>query len=77
MPDWALRQWCAARRTRLGTYIVPDESVTATVERYDMRAPSEKAIPTTRIEAPFPREIRVIDLELVDGWRLTTQKDGE
>jgi len=56
---------------------VPDESVTATVERYDMRAPSEKAIPTTRIEAPFPREIRVIDLELVDGWRLTTQKDGE
>jgi uncharacterized protein YcnI len=56
--------------------VVPEESVTATVERYGMRVPSEKAIPTTRIEVQFPREIRVIDLELVDGWRVTTQKDG-
>jgi uncharacterized protein YcnI len=43
--------------------------------RYGIRVPSEKPIPTVRVEVQFPSSLRVTDLESVAGWRVSAQTD--
>lgn len=57
--------------------VVPEESRAAAAERYGVRVPSEKSIPTTRVEVQFPEGLKVTELEAVPGWRIVIQKDRD
>jgi uncharacterized protein YcnI len=56
--------------------VVPAESDAAATVRYGIRVPTEKPIPTVRVEVQFPADLRVLDFEAAAGWRLTAQTDG-
>jgi uncharacterized protein YcnI len=55
--------------------VVPVEALVGDTLRYGIRVPSEKPIPTVRVEVQFPSNLRVMDLESVAGWRLSVQTD--
>jgi uncharacterized protein YcnI len=56
--------------------VVPGASAPGAYERYVLRVPNEKDVPTTRVEITFPAEVRVISLVDVPGWRLETRADS-
>ena len=45
-------------------------------ERYVLRVPNEKDVPTTRVEIRFPADVRVISFSEVPGWRLEVLTDS-
>lgn len=55
--------------------VVPPESTAGETQRYGLRVPTEKPIPTVRVEVQFPSELRVLDFETLAGWRLSSQTD--
>ncbi len=55
--------------------VTPAEGPTGVSQRYGLLVPSEKPIPTTRVEVQFPAGLRVAEVESVPGWRATTQAD--
>ena len=55
--------------------VSPAESSPGLVQRYGLLVPTEKAIPTIRVEVQFPPALRVTEIESVPGWRSTTQRD--
>jgi uncharacterized protein YcnI len=57
--------------------VVPAEAPPAVVQRYSLLVPSEKSIPTTRVEVQFPDGLQVAEVEAIPGWRATTHKDRE
>ena len=56
--------------------VVPAESAPGATERYGIRVPTEKPVPTVRVEVQFPPGLRVLDAESAAGWRLTVQRDA-
>ena len=56
--------------------VSPKESIAGADERYTMRVPTEKALPTVRIEAEFPTSVAVSDLESKPGWKIERKMDG-
>ena len=56
--------------------VSPRESTAGADERYMMRVPTEKAVPTVRIEAEFPAAVVVSDLESKPGWKIEPKMDG-
>jgi uncharacterized protein YcnI len=56
--------------------VVPAESIAGETQRYGLRVPTEKPIPTVRVEVQFPPGLRVLDFEAIGGWRLSSQTDG-
>ena len=45
-------------------------------ERYVLRVPNERDVPTTRIEIRFPSALRVVSFADVPGWRLEILMDS-
>lgn len=45
------------------------------MQRYCIRVPSEKSIPTMRLELQFPEALEVTAIEPPPGWRAHAQKD--
>ena len=56
--------------------ILPRESTAGATQKYTMRVPTEKTVPTVRIEAEFPAEVIVSSLEEKEGWKIEPKKDG-
>ena len=54
----------------------PRESVVGASQKYTMRVPTEKAIPTVRIEIEFPAEADIISVDEAAGWKLEVKKDA-
>jgi uncharacterized protein YcnI len=54
--------------------VEPAEAAAGIVQRYCVRVPSEKKIPTTRVELQFPDGLEVTAVEEVPGWRGSVQK---
>jgi hypothetical protein len=50
--------------------IWPKESAPGARERYTMRVPNEKQVPTVRIEGEFPPELNIYDFEFKPGWKI-------
>jgi len=46
------------------------------MERYGIRVPTEKPIPTVRVEVQFPSGLRVLDLEVAPGWHTSVQTES-
>jgi uncharacterized protein YcnI len=54
--------------------VAPAEAPLGTVQRYCIRVPSEKSIPTVGIEVQFPDNLEVTAIETPPGWRGTAHK---
>jgi len=56
--------------------ISPRESTAGATQKYTMRVPTEKNIPTVRIEAEFPAAVEVTSVEEKAGWKIELKKDA-
>jgi uncharacterized protein YcnI len=56
--------------------VFPQRSTPGAYEKYVLRVPNEKGVPTTRVEIRFPAEVRVISFADVAGWQLQTLTDA-
>jgi uncharacterized protein YcnI len=55
--------------------IYPTESTYGAREKYTMRVPNEKQVPTIRVEGEFPSGVNIYDFEFKPGWKLDFKKD--
>jgi len=56
--------------------VFPKSSSPGAYEKYVLRVPNEKAVPTTRVELRFPDSARVISFSDVAGWQLEIIRDS-
>ena len=56
--------------------VYPKVSAPGAYERYVLRVPNEKDVPTTRIEIRFPANARVTSFSDVPGWQLAVVTDS-
>lgn len=54
----------------------PRESGVHTWERYVLRVPNERNLPTTRVSLTFPKHLRVVSFSEVHGWQLSVVRDS-
>lgn len=57
--------------------VTPAQSAPAATQRYCVRVPGEKPVPTTRVEVQFPGGLQVTGVEAPQAWAATTQKDRD
>src|SRR6476646_6502204 len=55
--------------------IYPTESTVGAREKYTMRVPNEKQVPSSKIEGEFPVGLQVYDFEFKPGWKIDLKKD--
>lgn len=55
----------------------PAVSVPAAYEKYVLRVPNERDVPTVRVELEFPAPVHVVSFADVPGWDLTVERDGD
>ncbi|HEY6220183.1 MAG TPA: DUF1775 domain-containing protein [Gemmatimonadaceae bacterium] len=56
--------------------VFPKASAPGAYERYVLRVPNEKAVPTTRVELMVPAGVRVTSFAEVSGWKLEVKTDS-
>jgi uncharacterized protein YcnI len=56
--------------------VFPKRSAPGAYEKYVLRVPNEKGMPTTRVEIRFPRSVRVVSFGEVAGWQLEEVRDS-
>jgi uncharacterized protein YcnI len=56
--------------------VFPKESTLGAYERYSLRVPNERNVPTTRVEIRFPSEVKVTSFSDVPGWDLAVERDS-
>lgn len=56
--------------------VYPKASTTGAHERYVIRVPNERNVPTTRVEIAFPSDVRVSSFSDVPGWNLEIVRDS-
>lgn len=54
----------------------PQESIAGANERYTIRVPTERSIPTVRVEVEFPPELEVSSFDSKPGWDIVYKKDA-
>lgn len=55
--------------------VYPRTSTPGAYEKYILRVPNERDVPTIRVELRFPRGLRVVSFGDVAGWRLEIVRD--
>jgi uncharacterized protein YcnI len=53
----------------------PSESAPRQEQRYTMRVPTEKQIPTTSVQLDFPASVIVLSVDEKAGWKLDLKRD--
>jgi uncharacterized protein YcnI len=56
--------------------VLPKKSAPGAFEKYVLRVPNEKEVPTLRVEIHFPAGMRVVSFGDVPGWRLEIMTDS-
>lgn len=56
--------------------VFPRQSTRGAYEKYVLRVPNEKGVPTTRVEIRFPAGVRVTSFADVAGWQLEVVTDS-
>ena len=56
--------------------VYPKASTLGAYEKYVLRVPNEKDVPTTRVEIRFPADLRVSSFGDVPGWQLEVLTDS-
>lgn len=54
----------------------PRQSDLGAREKYVVRTPNEKTTATVRVEAAFPAEVRVTQVEQAPGWTIEVRRNG-
>jgi uncharacterized protein YcnI len=54
----------------------PRSAARGAYERYVVRVPNERNVPTTRVEIHFPAEVRISSFQEVAGWQLQVLTDS-
>jgi uncharacterized protein YcnI len=57
--------------------VTPREALSGAEQRYCIRVPSEKSIPTIGLEIEFPAGLEIIAIEAPAGWHGTAHKDRQ
>jgi uncharacterized protein YcnI len=52
------------------------ESTAGASERYTMRVPTERTVPTVRVEIQFPEAVTVSSIEPKAGWKIEENKNA-
>ena len=61
----------------LGHAVVePAEAPTGAYQRYVLRVPTEREVPTTRVDIRFPAAVTVVSFAEVPGWELEVMTDS-
>jgi hypothetical protein len=55
--------------------VYPKASTTGSYERYVIRVPNERKVPTTRVEITFPADVKVNSFADVPGWAIEVTRD--
>jgi uncharacterized protein YcnI len=55
--------------------VYPRTSEPGSYEKYVLRVPNERDVPTVRVEIRFPAALRVVSFSDVPGWQLRMMKD--
>jgi uncharacterized protein YcnI len=55
--------------------VYPKTSRPGAYEKYVLRVPNERDVPTVRVELHFPQGLRVVSFGEVAGWTLEVQRD--
>lgn len=66
---------CAPRVAWAHAVVFPRTSSPGAYEKYVLRVPNERDVPTLRVEIRFPRGVRVVSFGDVSGWRLEILRD--
>jgi uncharacterized protein YcnI len=66
---------CAPRVAFAHAVVFPKVSSPGAYEKYVLRVPNERDVPTIRVELRFPRGLRVVSFTDVAGWRLEILRD--
>jgi len=56
--------------------VFPKKSEPGAYEKYVLRVPNEKGVPTTRVEIRFPAGVRIVSFSDVAGWTLQEVRDS-
>ena len=56
--------------------VQPKQSTVGKSEKYSMRVPTEKFVPTVRVEVEFPAALNVSSFESKPGWKIEEKKDA-
>jgi uncharacterized protein YcnI len=56
--------------------VQPRQSATGVTEKYTLRVPTEKFVPTVRVEVEFPANLDVSSFEPKSGWKIEEKKDA-
>jgi uncharacterized protein YcnI len=56
--------------------IQPKQSVAGKNEKYTMKVPTEKFVPTVRVEVQFPDALIVSSIDPKPGWNIEEKKDA-
>ncbi len=65
----------APRAALAHAVVFPKTSSPGAYEKYVLRVPNERDVPTIRVELHFPRGLRVVSFGDVAGWRLEVLRD--
>ena len=56
--------------------VLPREAIAGATQKYSIRVPTEKAVPTVRIEIEFPANVEILSLEEKPEWKIEPKKDA-
>ncbi|MGH7564801.1 MAG: DUF1775 domain-containing protein [Gemmatimonadota bacterium] len=72
-----LLSWLLVPAVALGHAVVyPDAAGPGAWQKYVLRVPNERDVPTTRVEIDFPEAVRVVSFAEVEGWTLEVVTDA-
>src|SRR5262249_11856461 len=56
--------------------VQPKQSAPGAIEKYVLRVPTEKFVPTVRVDVEFPSTLNVSAFEPKAGWKIEEKKDS-
>jgi uncharacterized protein YcnI len=56
--------------------VYPQEATQGSYEKFTVRVPTEKDVPTTKVKIEIPKDVEVSRFEPMEGWKYDIQKDS-
>ncbi|MDH2363185.1 YcnI family protein [Priestia megaterium] len=56
--------------------VYPQEATQGSYEKFTVRVPSEKDVPTTKVKIDIPKDVEISRFEPKEGWKYDIQKDS-
>src|SRR3989442_715771 len=56
--------------------VQPKQSAAGAVETYSIRVPTEKFVPTVRVEVEFPDNLNIVSFEPKAAWKIDEKKNA-